>query len=276
MSNLPTKTRVLSRVRSLAFSCGIVDYVEGRGEFTDARIFDRHKIHGHGFLRPGVADVAVNAIARISGMSFDIKLGRPRLASFHSNHEMNVRRGARRVGDRFNCAKAIFAGRSGLKTSEALEVSVETIVAFPALLLQVRAGVVHLPDFNDRVLDRLATRVEQAPAQMRDFTNRRRDGITHNNEVVIRIERESVRVKRPFRYPRCLAQQLLGEQAGHSEEASRERGASEKMPAGQFEMAIFHKELDPASGMLVTCFTVDQCGPIEANRKIVPVLPSVW
>jgi hypothetical protein len=59
------------------------------------------------------------------------------------------------------------------------------------------------------------------PADISDLADRRRERVVEDDEIVVRIEREMVRIKWTFGLGR-RAQQFLGESARHREERGGE------------------------------------------------------
>lgn len=65
--------------------------------------------------------------------------------------------------------------------------------------MNIRPLMIHLPNLNQRIPHRLPTRIEHAPAQMRHLSHRRRNRIIHNQQIIIRIQRQPIRIKWPLR-----------------------------------------------------------------------------
>ena len=61
--------------------------------------------------------------------------------------------------------------------------------------------MIHLPDFDDGILDRVALGIEYVPSHVRDLTYGRGDRVIDNDEVVVRIQRQLLGIERPFRDP---------------------------------------------------------------------------
>jgi hypothetical protein len=64
--------------------------------------------------------------------------------------------------------------------------------------VQVHAVAVDLPDFHERVADRLTAGIENLPGKVRDLADRRRDAVVDDDEIVIGIERQAVGLDRAF------------------------------------------------------------------------------
>ena len=80
-----------------------------------------------------------------------------------------------RIRHRLDRAEAIFAGRAGRESAEALEVGVATAAVGRCRGCAGRRRLAsHLPDFDDRVLDRLAGLAQHAAGQVRDLADGRR------------------------------------------------------------------------------------------------------
>src|SRR6266568_3293543 len=187
--------------------------VESGGQFADARAFDGREIHRHRRARLWVTDFLINAVALILRLAFDVTLRRPLLAPFHFDREVNVPC-ASRVEHGLDGAKIVFAAGAGQEPAKALEVFVALRVSVTTV--QIDPMVVHLPDFHQRVPYRIAFRVEDAPAQVRDFPNRRSDAVVDDDEVVVCVERQVVRIEWPLRLS-GRADEFVAKGAGHGE-----------------------------------------------------------
>src|SRR5260370_39731674 len=82
---------------------------------------------------------------------------------------MNVRRLPSRIPHRFDRAEIILAGGTRQEAAEALEVRVEP--GLVGTIRKVNAIVIHAPNLNRGVAERIALRIEQSPAQVRDLAN---------------------------------------------------------------------------------------------------------
>ena len=96
----------------------------------------------------------------------------------------------------------------------------------PCGILGVDVGpvVVDLPDLDQGVPHRVALGVEDAAGQVGHLADGRRDAVVDDEQVVVGVERELVRIKRPLGLP-GRAHQLVGEQA-----AGREGGRAQGQP----------------------------------------------
>jgi hypothetical protein len=98
-----------------------------------------------------------------------------------------------------------------------------------------------------------ALRPEQPAAEMGYLTDSRGHGVTDNDEVVVAIQRQRVRIKRPLCHPRRLAHQFLSKGARQSEEAGRQAYSAQKAPGrlgggeglikGELRSAVFYDRL---------------------------------
>src|SRR3954467_14980435 len=79
--------------------------------------------------------------------------------------------------------------------------------------MQIRAIVVALPNLDPRIFHRVATGVEYLAAKVRNLSDSRRQTIVDHDQVIVGIERQLVRIKRPFGLSRRF-QQLLRKRAG--------------------------------------------------------------
>src|SRR5262245_10616830 len=67
--------------------------------------------------------------------------------------------------------------------------------------MQIDSVAINLPDLDHSVSNRTSLGIEQLASEMRDLSNRRRNAVVDDDQIVVRIEREPVRIKRPFRLP---------------------------------------------------------------------------
>ena len=109
--------------------------------------------------------------------------------------------------------------------------------------MQVDAVAVDLPDLDDGAADRSAPPVEDAPPQVGNFAEGGRGRIADDDQVVVDVEREGVRIERPLGLTR-RQDQLLGEEAGRRPERGgpdRPDGyAAEEPPAGGELVVVLH------------------------------------
>jgi hypothetical protein len=117
-----------------------------------------------------------------------------------------------RIGHRFNRTEVVTALRVGEKTAVALEVPIVT-GGLTSGSVDVRTSGVSLPDLNERVADWLPRRRQNAAGQQRDRPDGRRDGVVEDQQVVVCIEGQLVRIERAFCGCRGF-QELLREGAG--------------------------------------------------------------
>src|SRR5260370_31162620 len=101
---------------------------------------------------------------------------------------MNVRRLPSRIPHRFDRAEIILAGGTRQEAAEALEVRVEP--GLVGTIRKVNAIVIHAPNLNRGVAERIALRIEQSPAQVRDLANGGSDRIIDDDKVVISVQRK--------------------------------------------------------------------------------------
>ena len=132
---------------------------------------------------------------------------------------MDVRRTAR-VGDRLDGAEVVFAGGTGEEAAEALEIGVPLRAAVAAFV-EINAVMIDLPDFHQRVADRLALRIGHPPAEVRHAAQGGGEAIVQDDEVIVGIQREIDGVKRPLGLLRG-ERESFRERAGHPEPRSPE------------------------------------------------------
>ena len=90
------------------------------------------------------------------------------------------------------------------------------------LRVDVRAVRIALPNLHRRTAHRFAARPEHASAQVSDVTDRGRDCIVHDDEIIVRVERQMVGIKWPLGLLRC-ERQHLGKCAVRPESRRRQR-----------------------------------------------------
>src|SRR5687768_23916 len=95
--------------------------------------------------------------------------------------------------------------------------------------MQIDAVCVALPDFNQGIANRLALRVENAAAEMRDLTHRWADRVVDDQQIVVSIQRQLVRVERPLGLTGRL--QEIGEYARRAKGSNPQRNAGHKTSA---------------------------------------------
>ena len=138
-------------------------------------------------------------------------------------------RTAARIRHGLDRAEKIFARGARAEAPEALEI----FVAFLGVAragVEIRAAVIALPDFHERIANRRAAGVEDASAEIRDFADRGRERVVHDEQIVVGIEREVIRVKWPFGLRRCV-EEFLGECAGDGEEREAKSAPGEEAAA---------------------------------------------
>ena len=82
--------------------------------------------------------------------------------------------------------------------------------------MQVGAIGITLPDFHQRVAERITFRIEDSPAHVSYFANPGRGPLVDHQQVIIGVERQVIWIKRPFRLARSL-RQFLREKTGRRE-----------------------------------------------------------
>jgi hypothetical protein len=112
-----------------------------------------------------------------------------------------------------------------------------------ALAVKISAMVVRLPDFDDRATDRSAGGIENTAAEPGDRAHCRGDGVVEDQQVVIPIERQVVRVVGAFCLRRGLDQRV-GERAANREERAGQSYCAEKAapvwPPSCIEKRLLH------------------------------------
>ena len=101
------------------------------------------------------------------------------------------------------------------------------LFALGAISVDIDPLAVHLPDFHEGVAHRLAVFVENAPAQVRDLANGRGNRVVDDDQVVVGVERQPIRVERPFGPRRCRGEFLREQPTGREERRAGGHGAEE-------------------------------------------------
>ena len=135
--------------------------------------------------------------------------------------------------------EVILAGRAGQESPEALEVRVVLGLRVD-VRLEVDAVTVALPEFDDRVANRVAMGVEDPAAQMRHVPHGGSDGIVDDEQVIVGIERQLGRVIWPFLDAR-RAGQFLGEGTAGCEGRGAEGERAEKSAAAGKHHGVVHR-----------------------------------
>ena len=99
---------------------------------------------------------------------------------------MNVPRAAG-IQRRLDRAEIVLAAGAGEEPPKPLEVRVSPGMIVAAGV-QIDPVVVNLPNLNQSIANGVALGVEDASAQVRDFSDRRRDAIVDNDQVIVRVE----------------------------------------------------------------------------------------
>ena len=79
--------------------------------------------------------------------------------------------------------------------------------------MQIGPVIVHLPDLDQSVADRVSAGVQNLTAQVGYLAHGWRDGVVDDEQIVVGVERQMVGIKRPFRLPR-RTHELFGKGAG--------------------------------------------------------------
>src|SRR5438093_8211897 len=133
------------------------------------------------------------------------------------------------IGNRLDGAEYILAGGTGEEAAETLEVCI-TLLAVAAPTVDIGSIVVALPDFNQRIANRIAVRVEYASAQPGDLAHGGRHAVVDDNQVIVCVERQVVGVERPFGLLR-RANEFLGKCAGKGQYHRAQRQATQEEAA---------------------------------------------
>src|SRR5262249_37658363 len=150
---------------------------------THLRLLDRGEIDEDQLAIDRLTDAAEDAVGAVLFEAADEDLRGDQLAAALLDADVDVRRAAG-VRHRLDGAEVVLAGRAGGEPTVALEVRVARLAGAVAGV-DVHPPGVHLPDLDDRVLDRAPRDVEDLPAKVGDLTDGRRDRVVDDEEVVI-------------------------------------------------------------------------------------------
>jgi hypothetical protein len=110
----------------LVFRCVAEDEIASRGEFAQLRALEGLESHDDGFPLLLVSDAVQDAVPRVGGVAFDIKLGREQLAVALLDLDVDVWRPPR-IGDRLDGPEPECPVGCGFEAAEALKVLVSLV-----------------------------------------------------------------------------------------------------------------------------------------------------
>lgn len=167
-------------------------------QLADARVFQRLEWNDQQVSGVGVQP-SQQAIALILRMPLDKQLRGQTSPVFDIDGYVNVGR-ATGIAHWLDGSKIIFAVDAGGEPAKALKIRVLTFpISTPRM--QINAIGITLPDFDLGVSDWVSLDIFHLARQMSYFTHGGGDGIVQNQQIVIRIQWESVRIERPFGHP---------------------------------------------------------------------------
>src|SRR5262249_2487196 len=142
-------------------------------------------------------------------------------------------------------AKVIFPRGARGKPAESLEILVLLLLLLVAVAgVQIHRVDVALPDLDHRVPNRLTAYRQHPAGKVRDFAYGRRDGVVDDDQVVIGVERQLVRVERPFGHPGS-AGKLFGKRPAYRGERrgpqSQRETPAQEMPAAERGIGSVHE-----------------------------------
>ena len=111
--------------------------------------------------------------------------------------------------------------------------------------MKIDAVIVYLPDLDDGILDGRAARVQDAAGEVGNVAHGRRDRIIDDDQVIVGIERQLVRIEGPLGQAGG-ARKLFGEGARYEKHGRANCQAAAQQPAPA-EQGIdrFHDWLSP-------------------------------
>src|SRR5262249_13087482 len=161
---------------------------------------DLFKVDEQGFPRRSILYAVQDEITRIVPVTFDMHLRREDTAPVFADCEVNVSGPElvlKRVGNGLDRAEIVLPAGIGQKPPVALEVSVAA-AGVRSIRVNVGSLAVDLPDFDERVAYGFAGFAQYASGQVRDFSDGRSDRVIDDEEIVVRVERHLIRIKRSF------------------------------------------------------------------------------
>ena len=177
-----------------------------------------------------------------------------------------MRSGTAGIRDGLDGAKVIFASRRGQESAESLEIRIVFSAALGAALFEVGRHAIDLPDLNNCVADRFAVGPKDAAAQVSNFPNGRGCRVVDNDQVVVRVERKLVRIKRALGHPWRRPHERFGERSRNGEEPGPPTGMLEKPPTGERD-CIVHKIIDSKICLVHMAIQPGGTSPAEPLRS---------
>src|SRR6478752_4468242 len=98
--------------------------------------------------------------------------------------------------------------------------------------MQISPAIVALPNFYCRVPNRVPLTIENSSTQIRDLAHTGSQLVIDDQEIVVRIQRQLVRIKRPLGLGWRL-HQLLGKHPGNIQRRSKGGRAAQKQTTRQ-------------------------------------------
>ena len=86
-----------------------------------------------------------------------------------------------------------------------MEVDIEAAGRLVAAFLQIGRRAIDLPDFNHRISDWFSMKPKKSSAQMSYLAHSWSNRVTDNDEVIVSVQRELVRIERALRHSGRLA-----------------------------------------------------------------------
>ena len=120
--------------------------------------------------------------------------------------------GAWSVGNGTNRPEVITALRTGEESTIPLKVGIALLSASRPAGMDIASFGVCFPEFDDNARGRGSVAVENLPVEVGDFSDRRLQRIVDQDEIIIRVEGQFVRIERAFRLEGS-DHQLLGKKS---------------------------------------------------------------
>lgn len=190
--------------------CEAQNDVKACGKLPYARIGNRRERHDYRVPRSGIPDAVQDSIGRVERISFDIKLRHQSLDARNCDLEMDVPC-ASRIQPRLYRPEKVLARRSRDEAPIALKIAVP--IGNRALRVDISAVVVRLPDLDQSIANRLTALIENTATQPCDLADCRSNVVADDDQVVVPVERQPVRIIRPERLGRSK-NKLLGKAPG--------------------------------------------------------------
>ena len=187
-------------------------------QLTRLRVGDGFKVRHQRRFRLCRFGFIEQEVLLVLGIALDVQLRRQNALAILIDRVVNVRCPTH-IFCRLDAAEVVLTSRSGQESSEALEVLVHLFLS--TLGVNVGSGLIGLPYFNDRVSNGIARQIQDASGQVCDFSDGWRDRVVEQEQVIVRIQGQSVGIEGTFGLA-CRTSQFFGEKTGRRKRSGGE------------------------------------------------------